>query len=392
MKAKKVLAAVLTLTMVFGAAGALVPESTIFSTDITASAKNENSGVTFNDKTGTLTLMGNFGAEALSGFRDQAGIKKIVAADNCILPETCMYLIDGRRTGGGSYWKDLEEIDLSKADASKVKDMSVMFLGLDKLKCIDLSGLDTSNLLYMTQMFGNCKNLKKIDLTGFDTSKVTDMSNVFVNLSSLTDLDVTSFNTSNVTSMHGMFSGCSSLTSIDLSNFDTSNVINMEMMFNGSAIQELDISSFDTSLVQNMAGMFHYCNKLKTVYVSDKWTTENLESKSSALFGYNVALVGGNGTKYDPYHVDATYACIDKSEHTGYFTDINDKPEFLLGDVNADGIVDIEDAVMVISHLNGSNALTADQEKRANVDGNSSIDIEDAVAIIAHVNGVNPLW
>lgn len=62
-----------------------------------------------------------------------------------------------------------------------------------------------------------------------------------------------------------------------------------------------------------------------------------------------------------------------------------------LGDVNNDGTIDIEDAVMVINHVNGQKALTTDEEKRADIDKNSDIDIEDAVAIISHVNGVNPI-
>lgn len=65
---------------------------------------------------------------------------------------------------------------------------------------------------------------------------------------------------------------------------------------------------------------------------------------------------------------------------------------YKLGDVNGDGTVDIEDAVMVIGHVNGSKALSGAESKRADVDGNSNIDIEDAVAIISHVNGIKSLF
>lgn len=68
-----------------------------------------------------------------------------------------------------------------------------------------------------------------------------------------------------------------------------------------------------------------------------------------------------------------------------------DRPTYKPGDVNADGSIDIEDAVMVINHVNGMTALTDDETKRADIDGNSDIDIEDAVAIISHVNGVTPI-
>lgn len=59
-----------------------------------------------------------------------------------------------------------------------------------------------------------------------------------------------------------------------------------------------------------------------------------------------------------------------------------------LGDVNGDGRIDIEDAVMVINQINGQKALSNSEAKRANVDRNDKIDIEDAVAIIGHVNGI----
>lgn len=51
-----------------------------------------------------------------------------------------------------------------------------------------------------------------------------------------------------------------------------------------------------------------------------------------------------------------------------------------------DGKVDIEDSVMVISHINGMSALTDDQSERADVDRSTTVDIEDAVAIIGYVN------
>lgn len=62
-----------------------------------------------------------------------------------------------------------------------------------------------------------------------------------------------------------------------------------------------------------------------------------------------------------------------------------------LGDVNDDGKIDIEDAVMVINHVNGQKALTDAESSRADIDGNKNIDIEDAVSIISHVNGVKAI-
>lgn len=61
------------------------------------------------------------------------------------------------------------------------------------------------------------------------------------------------------------------------------------------------------------------------------------------------------------------------------------------GDVNADKKIDIEDAVLVINHVNGVRPLSDNEYSRANVDRNKTVDIEDAVAIISHVNGVKAI-
>ena len=61
------------------------------------------------------------------------------------------------------------------------------------------------------------------------------------------------------------------------------------------------------------------------------------------------------------------------------------------GDVDGSGNIDIEDAVAVISHVNGVKSLSSSAMKLADVDSNGEVDIVDAVAIISHVNGVKPI-
>lgn len=72
-----------------------------------------------------------------------------------------------------------------------------------------------------------------------------------------------------------------------------------------------------------------------------------------------------------------------------YRFDIKEGADYLFGDVNNDGKVDIEDAVKVIGHINGITPLTSDEETRADTTFNGDIDIEDAVLIINQVNGVS---
>ena len=75
-----------------------------------------------------------------------------------------------------------------------------------EVETIDLSGLDTSKVTDMSDMFHGCK-AENIDLSSFDTSKVEDMEGMFYGCKA-ENIDLSSFNTSKVTDMSGMFDGC----------------------------------------------------------------------------------------------------------------------------------------------------------------------------------------
>ena len=105
-----------------------------------------------------------------------------------------------------------------------------------------------------------------------------------------------------------------------LNKFNTNNVINMNSMFFGSRATTLDLSSFNTSKVTDMRSMFGASTNLKTIYASDKFTTDKVDSASS-MFYRCTSLVGGQGTIYDSTKIDKTYARIDGgSSNPGYFT------------------------------------------------------------------------
>lgn len=101
--------------------------------------------------------------------------------------------------------------------------------------------------------------------------------------------------------------------------------------------------------------------------------------------------------KYDnvvvPFMFEDVSLCIDGaaygvSDGKVYRFDISEPVKGLLGDVNNDEKIDVEDAVKIINHINGVTPLTEDQMIRADVDHNSVIDIQDAVKVINHVNGL----
>ena len=168
--------------------------------------------------------------------------------------------------------------------------------------------------------FDDMTSLQTIDgLRYLNTSEVTNMSSMFCGCK-LTSLDLSHFSTANVTNMSYMFYYCEQLESLDLSSFNTSKVTVMPSMFYGcSGLTSLDLSSFNTSNVTDMDQLFCECENLKTIYVGNGWSTDAVQSYN--MFTGCTNLVGGQGTKYNEYNIDKTYARIDGgSSKPGYFT------------------------------------------------------------------------
>ena len=195
---------------------------------------------------------------------------------------------------------------LNKLDTSNVTNMSNMFRDCGALTSLDLSSFNTTNVTDMSGMFGGCYSLTSLNLSSFNTASVTDMSRMFNLCGALTSLDVSGFDTSNVTDMGSMFSGCASLTSLDVSGFNTSNVTDMSSMFGVcSGLTSLDLSSFNTAKVTDMGAMFGDSPNLQKIYVSDLWTTANVEF-STNMFSHCAKLSGK--ISYDSSKTDSAYA------------------------------------------------------------------------------------
>lgn len=218
----------------------------------------------------------------------------------------------------------LTSLDVTKFDTEKVTTMYAMFYGCSSLTELNLQNFKTANVKNLNMMFQFCSGLTSIDVSGFNTGNAENISQMFCKCSGLTSLDLSNFNTEKVTKMSAMFSECSALTSINLSSFNTSAIADIYGLFNMfygcSSLTTLDLSSFNTSTVDNMTQMFFNCGNLETIYVGDKWTTENVTS-SDDMFTYCYNLKGGQGTTYDAGYIDAAYAHIDGgATNPGYLT------------------------------------------------------------------------
>ena len=217
------------------------------------------------------------------------------------------------------YGSNASLLDLSNFNTSNVTDMSGMFF-INQATTINLSGFDTSKVTNMNAMFygSNATTIKGLE--SFDTSNVTDMNNMFAHMRNIQKIDVSNFDTSNVTSMRAMFSENRSTVINGLENFNTSKVTDMQYMFFYSGVSTLDLSSFDTSNVTDMYKMFSEAFSLKTIYVSNKFSTVSV-TDSTDMFLKATKLVGGSGTTYNSSNVDKTYARIDGGTSSpGYFT------------------------------------------------------------------------
>ena len=277
--------------------------------------------------------------------------------------------------------KKLSTIDVSKWDTSNVTDMQYMFRSCESLTALDVSNFNTASVTDMKFMFSNCR-VSNLQVDNFNTSKVTDMQDMFGNNGALTSLNVSNFDTSEVTNMKGMFYYCSAIKTLDLSNFDTSKVTNMQSMFDGcknltsvnvsnfdtskvtsfgnlfcdcGSITMLDLSSFDTSKVEVMQGVFARSRKLRTIYVSELWSTKSVTDNGRYMFDNCDSLRGQSGNAYN----GATSNMSTANYQSGYFT-YKAAPKRTAASAAS---LDIPDDTIPLSSLSLTSSDTSDTEK-----------------------------
>jgi len=130
-----------------------------------------------------------------------------------------------------------------------------------------------------------------------------DSSHLFYNFENLTEITGMEYvDTSKTTNMSEMFRYCNKLKTIDVSNFDTSNVTAMEGMFIFCEnLTSLDVSHFDTSNVTDMSNMFGMCKKLSNLDVSH-FDTSNV-TNMGGMFNCCNSLVNLDVSKFNTSNV-----------------------------------------------------------------------------------------
>ena len=191
-------------------------------------------------------------------------------------------------TSGMKTMENVDPIDFSKFNTSKVKNMEGMF-SYSFLPSLDIRNFDTSNVENMRLMFDTLANIRNLDLSGWNVKKVNNIQGIFTRLNKIQSLNLAGWQMDSVTDMQFMFSNLADLTSLNLTGFTTKNVTNMAYMFTGvNKLADLDLSSFDTSKVTTMNSMFSNMGSLNNINLSSFNTSSVTDM--SGLFAMNVAM------------------------------------------------------------------------------------------------------
>ena len=241
-------------------------------------------------------------------------IKAIGFTGKVYLPEySPSFFSNGSRGGNGKNLSELEYIDTTKIDISKVENMSYLFFANRKIKSLDLSNWDTSKVKKMNSAFEYMQSLSDLNVENWNVSQVEDMESLFSNtnisslnlsnwdvsnvrnlsatfssMENLTNLNVSNWNTSKVTDMSYLFQGVNKLETLNINDWDTSKVTDMTNMFAYSGLTNLDLNNWDTSKVLRAGGMFQHTEKLINLNISN-WDVSQIKDMSS-MFHYATAL------------------------------------------------------------------------------------------------------
>lgn len=272
-------------------------------------------------------------------------------------------------THGKKTMENVDPIDFSRFNTSKVKNMEYMFYN-SFLPSLDIRNFDTSNVENMKQMFDGLKNVRNLDLSGWNVKKVNNVQGIFSRLNKLQSLNLSGWQMDSVTDMQFMFSNLADLTSLNLTGFTTKNVTNMAYMFTGvNKLADLDLSSFDTSKVTTMNSMFSNMGSLNNINLSSFNTSSVTDM--SGLFAMNVAM--------NPPISSLDLSNFDTSNVTdmhGMFQGLSNLTELKIQSFNTKKVTDMQ-GMFLRSFMNPANGIL----DISNFDTRNVIDMRDMFSL-----------
>ena len=168
---------------------------------------------------------------------------------------------------------ELKFIDFSNVNMSEVQSMKKLFKNCQKLKEIKgFDKLEVNKIVDMTSMFENCFELESLDLSNFNTSKVHSMREMFKNCEKLREIkgfnNIIISNPININTEY-IFENCLELENIDLSIFKIFDYNTLEVIFyNCKKLKEFE----------------YLKNQNNTKEIADKKKNDKNEKKNCIVF------------------------------------------------------------------------------------------------------------
>ena len=136
--------------------------------------------------------------------------------------------------------KSLEELDLSNFDVSKVTNMFALFQGCNKLKNLNLNGWKSEvKVELINYAFFECKELESVDLSGIDVSKVHSFENTFGQCYKLKYVNISSWEPEKVTNFNSVFRNDYVLKEVDMSMIEFDSDSTLINTFNGTNVDAI---------------------------------------------------------------------------------------------------------------------------------------------------------
>ncbi len=253
------------------------------------------------------------------------------------------------------YGNELTELDLSNNTA------------LTHLMCCDtlITELDLSNNTELIDL--DCSNNQ---LTALDVSKNTKLTDLHCYGNELTELDL-----SNNTELIYLNCGSNQLTALDVSK--NTKLRDLDCSYNQLTSLNLSANTALTSLNSATNQLEVNISTQKTFDLTALPGNFDVNKASDWTNG----IVNGNILTVTDTTKNVTYTYDCGNGKTAEFTLTFTVEAGTMGDINADGVVDVLDADLVYGYCNGGNSLTAAQMKTADISGDKQVSLRDAMML-----------